>query len=276
MEPELPVTSVNEPAGMSILYRNIGDVSTLSAQGWQTVVSGGSDFDDGIMVEPAGDNPIGTQSVLRVQHYGPDAPVKGGGRARVTRWSNLTTTDSGPVEEIYIRMWIFFEGAVPHQQKLFYIGPEPDAHARSQIKTNDMHFSIWPGGLLKMTLQGLSQGNQSTWLALPDLSPVFGETGHAGRWNVFEIRVLASSAPGAPDGEIDIWVNGQLLREKDFYGYNTPWDGEGSIRGWTLNDVNGTGRLFDGFEWHAASQSANDVESDHAYRFGEYYISGRN
>jgi hypothetical protein len=205
-------------------------------------------------------NPTGSGSSTRLSHQNGD----GGGGAKLRRWSDLGSTlggqgyAGGPLDVLYVSHRYYIPPGEPngcaqdsHPFKANYYGVEGSGFP-TNAGFNKVYFVPCTG---EWSVQmPNAPGTQFGFVTMG-----YSGVGPGEEWHL-EIMLVAESDTDAADGEIHIFVNGDLVPEGVITGIEFSEDGQSGFR-------------FDGMNmYHDQGQNPTD---GHVWWQRELYISGK-
>ena len=184
-------------------------------------------------------NPTGSGKAIRIT-------ISHDGRGAIATSNDL----GGGWKELYIRARVYLED--PNWDnggsgnKWFYFGMEGTNTTR--------HYTDRTSNNIPNSLRVVNQTTSTVAVRA-------GGVHQTGEWMQWEYRIVAESAPGAGDGEVYLYVDGQLI------------DSETGVQ-WTNE---GESHLVNRMQWygHFSPRGGGEREGPSSYRIGELYIAGR-
>jgi hypothetical protein len=205
--------------------------------------------DDQIEVVADATNPAGSGSSLRFRWTSDLIPKSG--TAIAPKFTG------GPYDEIYIMTRIFYEstnGEWDTGQKMYYVSLDQGGG-----HYNDCYVDR-PAGGFPSSIRFVNQaGGNPNIPVVSYRAPTQGISDSpidANMWHNIELHWVDESSPGAGDGAVYMWVNG------DNVGYSE-----------NITHGIGSGQGFSGMQWYATNSNPSFTTS--YYRIGELYIAGK-
>ena len=247
----------NRPTGLTEIITFTGTVEESNGDAFGHPDFGGWLMDsnapaDMIQVVSDPSNPTGSGSSLRFRYSEGFNPRSG--------IASANTFSAGTFKRLYVKLLMFYEdgaGDWTFGHKIFYIGAAPGS--RNNTGSPTQSYNTNSNGRFRYHQQNF--GGPEDELVDSAEDPPKGSNNSApiarGRWVMLEHIFVAESAPGAADGQVQLFVDGELV---------------GSRTGvsWVAADDPAVG--FNGIEWYA---DVNEVPGgDVFYRLGELYVAG--
>jgi hypothetical protein len=255
----------NQPAGLTPIYINLGDIDTLpSGNGpgglypWED--NGWHGSYDTISTSAAGipANPTGSATTLRMTHYN----GQGGGNAQLLFFDTLKgyggndygaqDYDGGPVETLYTASW-FYTPQCNFQHGMKYPGYWGMEFSGASGGGSNQFYMTTSGGCNNWAFNTQNQsaptGSSNTYWNWPMPST-------EGVWHSLEMCFRAETSNGSQDGQLLAIWNGDTTFVADTIGWS---------------NINKTGRLFDGFLWNHHQPTG---DSTHVYYEGGLALFG--
>lgn len=256
--------TLNEPAGMTELYHNVGTVIDFVSAGWTENIVNSAGFLANMTVRDDATNPLGTGKALRMNHplvVSTDDETRGD--LRVSDWTDFTGVTLGNAKRLYMRFRLKFNGDSPGG-KIFYAGLSPEAH--DSVFT-DFFVTIETSGGMGMTTQNVGRGVDSFMHWPGGANAPFPSTGAGWEsdWHVLEVLLTAESSVGAQDGSLEMWLDDTKLHS-DYVTLDDAlyWSAVGASE----SSFNGFHLLLN------VNQGGSPRSFAHTIDWGEIYFSG--